>query len=776
MKKIIIIIILFFNFSISFNDSRVTVSVFESTYAQQRYDCPPVNGGGGGGFWSWVQGIGGTIVDAIQTVGGAITDFFSNIIDDDGEGMGSENDGEDFGFDGDTFVFDSGGGGNPWNDPTFNTDEWTQEEWDFVDQLGIAAETYYNGQNNPAPSRIAGAMTEMDNQPSTGTPATNLPCTNSFLLAFPKIVHFTQLQLSFISEFHFDGDNLIYFIDINGYKFVNANTAFTNNGILIDEEPTYQFVSFDRIKADLAHVNSIYGTTVTQTPDVNGVIHEVFRAVPADNMNYTFRITPDNIEAPAVGKQVEARTTSGVPYCRTLTQEDCSKALGKKRDEKYLVPGLTLDHHINLPEKFRKFLERLPQLPPCTVSFINGKLTELHNSWAYQNAATENARAQMEIMGLAYYYVFGSLYCLTDLERVKNEPCASQFGMGALHELIATVDIAQLTEALIKMVEGAGNVIANNMQVFITTAEQIVDQVGTTGNVNYEEIFKQFVQSSSSQISSDYNAIKSICENFAEMYFTGCDTHTFSDGTVGDACCYRRGEVIVMALPIIVTGGEWGVMKAGALISKYVPKSSKAIRYLDEAVENGADLSNDVNKVVVTETSDEIVTEISKEANEIKFKRDNNSFEALPDNLINVPTINGRKPINYEFAGGIYHTKSGYDVPFNQYGFPNMESFSARTVRINNMDGTVPNDFAKANMEAFGVADKDYHLTVNNGQYANYTWHHHEDTKSMMLVPKNINNPANSGVAHTGGAAIVSHNNNLPQGGIPLTFPSPPLK
>ena len=36
-----------------------------------------------------------------------------------------------------------------------------------------------------------------------------------------------------------------------------------------------------------------------------------------------------------------------------------------------------------------------------------------------------------------------------------------------------------------------------------------------------------------------------------------------------------------------------------------------------------------------------------------------------------------------------------------------------------------------------------------------YTFHHHHDGKSMMLVPSSINNPATGGVSHIGGSTIV---------------------
>jgi hypothetical protein len=54
----------------------------------------------------------------------------------------------------------------------------------------------------------------------------------------------------------------------------------------------------------------------------------------------------------------------------------------------------------------------------------------------------------------------------------------------------------------------------------------------------------------------------------------------------------------------------------------------------------------------------------------------------------------------------------------------------------------------------------------------NLVWHHHQDGKSMMLVPKKVHSVANGGVAHTGGRAVIEHNARNPDN--QLQYKSPP--
>jgi A nuclease of the HNH/ENDO VII superfamily with conserved WHH len=141
-------------------------------------------------------------------------------------------------------------------------------------------------------------------------------------------------------------------------------------------------------------------------------------------------------------------------------------------------------------------------------------------------------------------------------------------------------------------------------------------------------------------------------------------------------------------------------------------------------------------------------------------------------NEADFPLVNGEKIINAADAGTFVITKSGFKVFIKENGFPDFTPFSKKNVQIE-MNGNWDSDFVKANeISGFGK-HKDAHKLIENGKYKDYTWHHHEDGKTMQLVPKALNNIKNGGLRHTGGRAVVEHNRNFPTQ--KLRFPSPQL-
>ncbi|MBK9257968.1 MAG: HNH endonuclease [Saprospiraceae bacterium] len=80
-------------------------------------------------------------------------------------------------------------------------------------------------------------------------------------------------------------------------------------------------------------------------------------------------------------------------------------------------------------------------------------------------------------------------------------------------------------------------------------------------------------------------------------------------------------------------------------------------------------------------------------------------------------------------------------------------------------------DFKAINKKMGFGESKDGHLA----QFPDYIWHHHEDGKTLMLVPKNLNNPGLGGLSHTGGKAVIEHNLDAVKNDIKkmILFPSP---
>ncbi|WP_198298133.1 HNH endonuclease [Vibrio gazogenes] len=125
--------------------------------------------------------------------------------------------------------------------------------------------------------------------------------------------------------------------------------------------------------------------------------------------------------------------------------------------------------------------------------------------------------------------------------------------------------------------------------------------------------------------------------------------------------------------------------------------------------------------------------------------------------------VNGRKIINSDLAGTKVKTAGG-DVWFDNDGFPDFSPYSQKSVRVDGLTGDMSNDVPLAMKKA----------NLSTYDETNYVWHHHQDTKTMMLVPRSVHSVRNDGVAHTGGRAVMQHNLKNPT--IKLQYPSPPEK
>jgi len=102
-----------------------------------------------------------------------------------------------------------------------------------------------------------------------------------------------------------------------------------------------------------------------------------------------------------------------------------------------------------------------------------------------------------------------------------------------------------------------------------------------------------------------------------------------------------------------------------------------------------------------------------------------------PKSSATAPSIRIR---NRQLAGKV-HPKTG--IPFDKNGYPDFSKVATHTVKIK-QKGSYTTDFTKANQKA-GVKSTP----------PGYTWHHHQDGKTMQLVPTAIHRQT----GHTGDVA-----------------------
>lgn len=120
----------------------------------------------------------------------------------------------------------------------------------------------------------------------------------------------------------------------------------------------------------------------------------------------------------------------------------------------------------------------------------------------------------------------------------------------------------------------------------------------------------------------------------------------------------------------------------------------------------------------------------------------------VPPGVRRLPS--GRYPANFQYAGRVYDgprwtaelaERYPEGVRFTDDGFPGFEPYAVAKVSIEpHFAGNHTTDPAEANRKA-GLP------RTPEG----YTWHHHQDTKTMLLVPMDLH----EAVRHAGGTSIV---------------------
>jgi hypothetical protein len=131
---------------------------------------------------------------------------------------------------------------------------------------------------------------------------------------------------------------------------------------------------------------------------------------------------------------------------------------------------------------------------------------------------------------------------------------------------------------------------------------------------------------------------------------------------------------------------------------------------------------------------------------------------AKAPHLERVRPINGRMLRNHKLAGQLYPIEKlpievkqthPHSVPFNGSGHPDFSRYAIKKVQVE-MTGVRGVDDSLANSAAAITAKP-----------SGYTWHHHEDAKTMMLVSEKIHDA----VKHTGGVSVLKAQSHQTGGG-----------
>jgi hypothetical protein len=281
----------------------------------------------------------------------------------------------------------------------------------------------------------------------------------------------------------------------------------------------------------------------------------------------------------------------------------------------------------------------------CSDEYIAEGLSTLHESIFYKSAPIDH-RILAEYGTVVYRGIFGLFYCATGEEAVKNSSSAAKFIAGALHEMIATVDVAALMGGIIDMAKGSATGKLNSYTSFISDVKQTFDDYKNNKPIDAKDLVKRLMPPG---VRSDVKAIQTaytVGNGFVKFYFTDC----------GEMCPYRYGQVTVMIVPIVLTVGDWVVVKGAALAArmktltgfgKTLQRTDEVAKLLVKSEQAGNVIVSDGARIVVKESEDvaEVVATVEKSGEEVIIKEGEDVAKAskfasfkniskLPDNVL----------------------------------------------------------------------------------------------------------------------------------------------
>ncbi len=337
----------------------------------------------------------------------------------------------------------------------------------------------------------------------------------------------------------------------------------------------------------------------------------------------------------------------------------------------------------------------------------------------------------------------------------------------------------KLTDDIVNLAGSDLNVLKNGIK--FNTTDNFVDVViHAIPNESGKFVIKTDITETIAEASALAEKLQDI-DPSKTIRLLSCDDGTSAleiSKSLGRDIVYSTGEVNIYADGAIQTD-KWYVARPNNVIEdlninspnvsgnpvlrlgKGSSKIGKIINKLNElgGLENARNFLNRLDEV----TDADLISRIEKLTDTQLQKLDelyaSKNFQ-LPGNR---PIVDGKK-VTGDFTVKTRNDK--YDVYFNKYGYSDFidskfgpgkefalktddltgghEDFSTATKWLKNKFKNDPNIKIKSK-------STNVELTIN-GQKNTYTWHHHEDGKTIMLVVSDAHNQ----VAHTGGASIIT--------------------
>ena len=216
-----------------------------------------------------------------------------------------------------------------------------------------------------------------------------------------------------------------------------------------------------------------------------------------------------------------------------------------------------------------------------------------------------------------------------------------------------------------------------------------------------------------------------------------------AESVVGAAA--RSARSVATKVDDVVLTGEreaLGVGAAGVKTTRSVEAKSGA---LEETTQKAAQVRSEAQVVADVRGSERGLGDLRTSngtADSLQYAKLKEYYASLDSEYTPAGPRRVGDPINFEWANRVH--PSG--VRFTPDGYPDFEPYAIKRVEISQV-GDYVRDFRNANIEAgIGRGSQSHYQT-----HPDYTWHHHQDGRTMLLVPSSIHGP----LSHSGGAEIA---------------------
>ena len=282
-----------------------------------------------------------------------------------------------------------------------------------------------------------------------------------------------------------------------------------------------------------------------------------------------------------------------------------------------------------VPEWFANALPDLGKQPEenCSNEYINVGLESLKNKDVYK-IAPRSQQIAMEMGVIAYRGVFGTLYCMTDEKKFVNASPANQFVGGAMHEAIATFDVAQIVEGVVSLVKsGAEQQIMSPITYYNNLKEISTQGFDTNDDVKFAKQVMGVVllPPSNTAIAQIEQGVK-IAKQLKEHYFD-CDK----------VCYYRYGQAAVIIVPIVLTVGEYAVAKLSTFARLSPELCNSLIKLNGKLAEKGVILEEQAGKTLIKNYDGTLVKTVES--------TDTEAIKNALEELIDIGSLQGKVKI-----------------------------------------------------------------------------------------------------------------------------------